>query len=284
MTEIIAWPKLRIMSEFDRAIAALRGQPPPPAKVRIRPSDLPEPTSIRDQRISQRSEADICDKLGDWLRADGWEVFFEVPLGAWRPDVVAFRDAETLAIEAKLLDVQGVIRQGLRVAKSVDRPYVALPFGAADMVVMELARYERDQARNGRRLGCLPGVLGVGTGVVELRHPLGHPTKRLNPTALRETAERFGAERGGVPSSDATERNIEIWRKRLIGKASVAELAQEYNLNPTGVRTAVSRITTWREHLLTCSGYPCAERALDREFFAGAHKHTMALAAMPDPE
>jgi hypothetical protein len=272
------------MSDFDRAIAALRGLPPPPAKLRVRPSDLPDPTDVREQRVSRRSEADVCDRLGEWLRADGWEVFFEVPLGSWRPDVVAFKERETLAIEAKLLDVDGVIQQGLRVAKSVDRPYVALPFGAADVVVLALARYERDQIRAGHRPACMPGVLGVGTDVIELRHPLGRPTKRLATDKLRERAERFGTERGGIPSTDQTERNVELWRKRIIAKASVATLAEEYKLSPTGVRTAIGRITAWREHLRTCSGYPCAERALDREFFAGAHKHTMALASLPDPE
>lgn len=234
--------------------------------------------------MARRSEADVCDRLGAWLRADGWEVFFEVPLGSWRPDVVAFRDQETLAIEAKLLDVFGVIKQGLRVARAVDRPYVALPFGAADVVVLELARYERDQIQAGRRLTCLPGVLGVGTEVVELRHPLGRPSKRLPTAGLREMAERFGTERGGIPSQDQTGRNIELWRKRVIAAAAVTTLAEEYNLSPTAVRTAVGRISAWREHLRTCSGYPCAERALDREFFAGAHKHTLELAALPEAD
>jgi hypothetical protein len=273
------------MSDFARQIAALRGLPPPPDKPRVRPYELPDPTDITGKRTDQRSEADICDRLGNWLREAGYEVFFEVPLDDYRPDVVGFRYDQTLAIEAKRKDAFGVIRQGMRVAKRVDIAYVALPFGAADLVVSELAAFELKVAAraDGRKPPAMPGVLVVGpTRVEELRPPEWRPYRRLATAELREAAERFGAERGGVPSLDQIERNVDIWRRLGTGE-SLIELAAEYRLSLIGARIAMKRLSLWREHLAGCGGYPsCVSRnASDREFFAYAHRHDEAIRALP---
>jgi hypothetical protein len=272
------------MSDFARQIAALRGLPPPPDKPRMRPLELPDPTDVTAKRTDQRSEADICDRLGDWLREAGYEVFFEVPLDDYRPDVVGFRNDQTLAIEAKRKDAIGVIRQGMRVARRVDIAYVALPFGAADLVVSLLAGLERDISSRaaGRKPPAMPGVLVVGpTRVEELRPPLGRPYRRMLTAELREAAERFGAERGGVPSVDQIERNVDIWR-RLVAGESLTDLAAEYRLSMVGARTAMKRLSLWREHLAGCGGYPCVARhPADREFFTYAHKHDEALRTLP---
>ena len=230
------------MSDFDKALAALRGVPPPPPKARVRPADLYDPTAGREKRIAEMSEAELCDRLGEWLLRGEWEVFYEVPWENARPDLVGFRNEKTLAIEAKRTDIFGVIKQGLRIARWFDYAYVALPFGAADGVVMELARLaQRAKERGNRRLG-LPGVLAVGSDVVELRPSSAFPTRRAPNLALRQAAERFGAERGGVPSTDQTERNAELWIARVSQGRPTKELAATYRMSPTAVRTSLKRI------------------------------------------
>jgi hypothetical protein len=272
------------MNDYQRQLAALRGQKPGPPKIPYRPIELPDPTDHHEKRTSQRSEADICDKLGDWLRAQGYEIFFEVPLDNFRPDVVGFRGEETAAIEAKKEDYVGVIKQGMRLARRVDRPYVALPFGAADSAVAEQAEIERKimLRSGGRKPVVMPGILAVGReNVRELRAPYGRPYKRMATEKLRESAERFGAERGGVPSTDQTDRNIEIYLKFLDGK-SIGTLAQNYKISETAAKTAVKRIAAWRGHLVLCNGEICrVTRQDDREFFVGAHKHSEQLRYLP---
>jgi hypothetical protein len=271
------------VSEFEKALAALRGVAPP-ARVRVRPADLYDPTAGREKLIDEMSEAELCDRLGEWLRRDDWEVFYEVPWENARPDVVGFRGTKTLAIEAKRVDIFGVIKQGLRIARWFDRAYVALPFGAADGVLMELARLAHRADARGHRRPALPGVLAVGSDVVELSAPSAFPVRRAQTAALREAAERFGAERGGVPSTDQTLRNAEMWVIRISDRRSISELAETYHLSPTAVRTSLKRISAWREHLASgCPGYPCiAPRPTDRDFFAGAHRHAPLISGLPD--
>jgi hypothetical protein len=272
------------MSDFYKQVAALRGVPPPPPRKHVRPLELPEPTDVLEKRSSQRSEADMCDKLGDWLRRQGYEVFFEVPLDDYRPDVVGFEGDLTLAIEAKRKDVFGVIKQGLRIARRVDIAYVALPLGAADAVVAELAGYELKVAAraDGRRPSAMPGVLVVGpANVEELRPPSGAPYRKIKTAELRENAERFGAERGGVPSTDQTERNAAMWRRLAAGEPLPA-LAEEYRLTDIAARVVIKRLEAWREHLLLCNGYPCvARRQTDRDFYAIGHRHAEAIKSLP---
>lgn len=261
-----------------RAIGELRGSALPEPEAPPLPAHLPEPRIRQLERhLGEREEADLCDVLAEWLRGNGWEVFFEVPLGQGRPDVVAFRHDSHLAIEAKLVDVPGVIKQGLRIAARVDSPYIALPPLSAGEAGVALARLERD--RPGLRL---PGLLAVGAEVHELRPPSSlHPRRRAAAADLRAAAERYGTERGGVPSTDQMVRNTEIWRERAAG-VSVAELSETFRLSETGVRSVISRLRQWRDHLESCDDLPClASGKSNRTYFAGSHKHAELLRALP---
>ena len=264
------------MTSFRRTLTEL-GVRLPDAPVVERPAGLPEP-AIRSvaKRLAEREEADLCDTLAEWLRGEGFEVFFEVPLGKGRPDVVAFKGASTLAIEAKLSDVDGVVKQGLRIASLVDAPYVALPLAAAGEASRQLARKERLQPG-----ATLPGVLAVGTEVSILRPPRGHPRKRAANDKLRAEAEKYGAERGGVPSTDQMARNAEIWREWAEG-VRWREIGRRFVLSESGAQAIVKRIRRWREHLLVCDDLPCiAVGKVDRAYFAGSHKHADLLRALP---
>lgn len=263
-------------SSFRRALAEVGvklTEPPAPE----RPEGLPEPAIHgATKRLAEREEADLCDTVAEWLRAEGYEVFFEVPLGKGRPDVVAFAGSTTLAVEAKLSDVKGVVKQGLRITSRVDEPYIAMPLAAAGEAARSLAYLERTNPAM-----RLPGIMSVGNEVAIVRHPAGHPRRRLNTVALRAEAEKHGAERGGVPSTDQMARNAEIWREWASG-LKWREISARFVLSESGAQNIIKRIKRWREHLLACDDDPCiATGKADRAYFAGAHKHTLILASLP---
>lgn len=282
---------------FEEALTNLRGSKATAKalnrKVVRRAAGLPDPIARRAKSVRERSEADLCDLLGAWIAARGFEVFYEVPLNGGRPDVVGLRTAadaglaagsrdQTLAIEAKLRDVNGVIKQGWRIVHAVDLPYVALPLGAAEEVIRTFDRMEVKRTDDGRRPPALPGVLAVGRSVRELRRPTGAPKRRLSPDKLRDIAERFGAERGGVPNTDQTERNLAIWQRRAGGE-SIRGLAAAFSMSATAVRHALRRLGYWRTHLADCNGNPCLSIDLaDRDFYAGAHRRSAEIRALVD--
>lgn len=220
-------------------------------------------------------EAELCDRLGSWLRERGYEVFFEVPVLSFQPDILAF-GTDVIAIEAKVADWRGVIEQGLRSARHFERAYVALPFEPANRAAAELTRQTNRAGQSGP--AAWPGVLGLHRlRVVELVAPSGRPDRPIDRERLYRAAGRYGKERGGVPSSSQLERNVELWRGRING-ATLAELAGHYRLSSTGVSETLNRLDAWRDHLRRCPSEPCvatARRA--RAFYAFAHRHSSTL-------
>jgi hypothetical protein len=280
-------------TDFERRLALLRGATLPDEPEVRRPEGLPEPVIRRTTlALDARSEADVCDALGAWLSASGWEVFFEVPLGVGRPDVVGLRSDATLAIEAKLFDVgfirgdvakvrsSGVIKQGLRISRLVDYPYVALPQAAATVADAEFARLERRASARGLTL-AMPGVLAVGRRVTQLRPPQGSPRDRVASAAVRRVALLYGAERGGVANSAQIERNLAMWADRVAGDGPAA-LAERYRLSTSAVRSILTRIERWREHLLVCPGSPCLALPTEAAWFAPAHRNAGQITGLSD--
>jgi hypothetical protein len=268
------------MSSFRRALSQLRGEVYEPPVQQELPLGVPEPRIRAVARpIGSRAESDVCDLLALRLSRDGWEVYFEVPVRDTRPDLLAFRGGQSLAIEAKLEDAAAVVRQGLRISKLVDLPFIALPASTAGEAGLFLARHERERPGT-----PLPGLLSVADAVRELRPPSSHPRKPIPLADLREAAERYGAERGGVPSSDQTLRNLEIWRAAADG-ADLKELATMHALSVAGIRGIIRRLEEWRRHLADCpaGGLGCISPAGDlRDLFDLAHRHDAALRALPD--
>lgn len=265
------------MSEFRRHLARQSGIPAPAARER-RPDAASRPQLLRD-----RSEADLCDVIGTWLRAERHEVFYEVPIGKGRPDVLSIKAGSITAVEAKLTDIDGVIKQGMRAAALIDIAYVALPISGASEAVLAIERIERRSIERGRRLS-LPGVLAVGRGVTILRDPSPRPKRRrVSLERVRADAERYGQPRGGVPSGIDLERDAAIWDARRSGDAWLT-IAEAHNIGPNAARNAVRRIEAWRGHLNHCDGNPCLEPDADRrDFIAGAHRHATRLWALIPP-
>jgi hypothetical protein len=216
-------------------------------------------------------EAELCDQIGEWLREQGAEVYFEVPVRSFQPDILAFIDNQTVVVETKLDDWRGVLKQGARNASFFDRSWVAMPFRAANRAAAMLA----DAVTSRREQGLpvrLPGVLGVsGDRIVILAEPQGAPSRRLSEEKLRRAADKYGKERGGVPSQNQLARNVEIWNDRKHG-ASYAKLAAQYRLSASGVRDTLKRMANQRDHLAHCDGTPCRARGRWFAFYAIAHR------------
>lgn len=264
------------MSTFTKMLRNLQNRPQDPRPEVARPDGLPEPRiRKRPKPLSEREEADLCDRLAEWLRDDGYDVYFEVPLGATRPDVVGIRGERTFGIEAKLADTRGVVSQGLRIARRFTDPYIALPAETVGEAAQLLARISRQRPNT-----PLPGILSVDIDVVVIRQPSSHRRRHVPAPRLRDTAERLGAERGGVPSTDRMERNIALERE-LLGGANLDEVARRYRMTERSAIRVVRRLELFRAHLgscpgeLRCSGVGSGERS----FYAGAHKHAELLRA-----
>ena len=262
------------MSTFDKMLNNLRGRPQEPRTLVARPAGLPEPRIRRRPKpLSEREEADLCDRLAEWLRDDSYDVYFEVPLGATRPDVVGIRGERTFGIEAKLSDTRGVVSQGLRIARRFTDPYIALPAETVGEAAQLLARIARQRPNT-----PLPGILSVDLDVVVIRQPSSHRRRHLPATRLRDTAERLGAERGGVPSLDRMERNLALEQEFRKG-AKISDLARHFKMTDRAAARVVRRLELFRLHLqscpgeLRCSGVGSGERS----FFA--HKHEALLRA-----
>ncbi len=271
------------MSSFRRSIADLRGRPadpaPPPP---VRPAHLPEP-EIRstDLSLAARAEADMCDVLGAWLAATDHEVFYELPLGRSRPDVVGLRASGSIGIEAKLEAVGDVVRQGLRIARRFDRPYVALPPGRAAEATRLISRIARE-----RPTMPLPGVLAVTREVVELLAPSTHPRRPVALDELRRIGELHGASRGGTPGGSTFERDIRLWIAAVDGEA-LPSLAARAGLSRTALRAVLRRIAGARAHALLCSGpaaCPDAGDALGTARRRVVHRHLEPLRELPPPD
>ena len=262
----------RLLTALD---ALPRSNTPDGVVEQPRPSAPAMPAKARLQ-----PEAELCDRIGDWLREDGTEVFFEVPVRSWQPDVVGFApDGQTIAIETKLDDWRGVLKQGVRNASFFDRSWVAMPFRTANRAAAALADVAADRRQQGQ-IVRLPGVLGLHNDkVVILAQPVGGPSRRMDPVKLRKAAERYGKERGGVASINQLERNLALWADRQTG-LSYAKLAAQYRLSASGVRDTLKRLANQRDHLRRCDGNPCQARGRWKAFYAAAHRETASFLAL----
>jgi hypothetical protein len=240
-------------TRFRTRLAQARGLPAPERATRPElPEGLGVPTiRAMGQSLGDRDEAEVCDAVAAWLRADGWEVFFEVPLGEGRPDIVGVRIEETLAIEAKLEDVAAVVKQGMRAARFVARPYVALPPSAAAEATVAIARIAK-----GRPYVPRPGVLAVARSVTELVAPGPVSRSAVSANELRRLGLVSGAVRGGVSGGDAWDRDQRLWEAVASG-LEVGRVARESGLPSETVRRILLRIGAAQSHLASGCQVDC---------------------------
>lgn len=233
-----------------------------------------------ERDLVQMAEVNMCDRLEIQLEEQGYDVFFEVPIGVGRPDVVAIRGEETVGIEAKRRDIKGVVKQGLRLARYVDRAYVAVPITTLNEVTTAIDRLARTTVEKGRTY-AIPGIISVGPSEIKvMRAPIGEPSERIPTAELRRAADLVGEEQGGVPGGDRSARNLAIWTS-WAGGLPVVLIARRQSLPTRVVRRILTRVARWSAHLETCDGSPCRGDALELEAHKGAHVNTAIVLALP---
>src|SRR5574340_848148 len=81
--------------------------------------------------VSFRFEADLLAPVSRWLEDAGFEVRTEVPILGRRADLLGVRPDTLAAIEMKLNDWRGALRQAIAYQVAADRSWVAMPLAAA---------------------------------------------------------------------------------------------------------------------------------------------------------
>ena len=85
-----------------------------------------------------------------------------------------------------------------------------------------------------------------------------------------------------MPSTDQTERNLEIWVLAAQGE-DLRELGGRYALSLAGIRGVIRRIEDWRGHLAVCpaGGLGCSAPEGDlRDSFDLAHRRVNEINAL----
>jgi hypothetical protein len=95
-------------------------------------------------RVTFGREADLVEPVATWLEASGFDVRIEVPILARRADIVGSRAEEVTAIELKMHDWRGALRQALAYQLAADRAWVAMPLAAASRAYRNRWRFEAE--------------------------------------------------------------------------------------------------------------------------------------------
>lgn len=120
-------------------------------------------------------ESDLCDPARTFLESRGYAVLDEVRIGGRRADLVGIGDA-VAAVELKLRDWGGALRQAMAYQLGADFAWVAMPLDSAARALRFRDRFEREGV----------GLLGVVHGECRELVP-ARPSPRLLPP-LGDTA------------------------------------------------------------------------------------------------
>lgn len=90
-------------------------------------------------------EAELAPPVTAWLAAAGYRVDAEVPILGRRADLVGSRDQDVVAVELKLSDWEGALRQATAYQLAADRVWVAMPIAAAAMAYRARWRFESER-------------------------------------------------------------------------------------------------------------------------------------------
>ncbi len=116
-------------------------------------------------------EAELVAPVTAWLREGGYRVTAEVPILGRRADLVGAREDALVAVELKMRDWRGALRQAMAYQLAADRTWVAMPLSAASAAYRARWQFEAEGV----------GLLAVDDrGLV--RNPLpAAPSPRLLP-------------------------------------------------------------------------------------------------------
>lgn len=89
-------------------------------------------------------ERELARPVTEWLESAGYRVRREVPIvGRWA-DLVGMRQTEVVAVELKLRDWRGALRQATAYQVGADRAWVAMPLAAAAHAYRHRHRFEAE--------------------------------------------------------------------------------------------------------------------------------------------
>jgi hypothetical protein len=126
--------------------------------------------AMKRKRHDFKSEAQLVEAARDWLRADGWDCYFEVaPWGAGAPraDIVATRGPLLAVIECKLTLSLALLEQCRHWAKYAHLTWAAVPWCSPSALQLDVCEL----------VGC--GLVGFG------RFDGGHGSVNRSPTLRR---------------------------------------------------------------------------------------------------
>lgn len=94
--------------------------------------------------VSFSLEAELAAPVTAWLAEAGYRVEAEVAILGRRADLLGRRDASLVAVELKLQDWQGALRQATAYQLAADRVWVAMPLAAASAAFRQRWRFEAE--------------------------------------------------------------------------------------------------------------------------------------------
>lgn len=133
-------------------------------------------------------EAELLDPVARWLADAGFEVRTEVPILARRADVLGVRPDGLAAVEMKMRDWPGALRQAIAYQVAADWAWVAMPLAAASRAYRQRWYFEKEKV----------GLLAVDDGGrVRVPIPAG-PSPRRFPCLGERIREVSGAREWGA--------------------------------------------------------------------------------------
>jgi hypothetical protein len=87
-------------------------------------------------------ETELVEPVATWLEASGFDVRVEVPILGRRADILGSRTDEVAAVELKMYDWRGALRQALAYQLAADRAWVAMPLAAASRAYRSRWKFE----------------------------------------------------------------------------------------------------------------------------------------------
>ena len=90
-------------------------------------------------------EAELVEPVATWLEASGFDVHVEVPILGRRADILGSRADAVTAVELKMYDWRGALRQALAYQLAADRAWVAMPLAAASRAYRNRWRFEAEK-------------------------------------------------------------------------------------------------------------------------------------------
>ncbi len=116
-------------------------------------------------------EAELLEPVSGWLEDTGFEVRTEVPILGRRADLLGLRQDGLAAVEMKMRDWSGALRQAIAYQVAADWAWVAMPLAAASRAYRQRWKFEAEKV----------GLLVVDDGGrVRVPIPAG-PSPRLFP-------------------------------------------------------------------------------------------------------